>query len=117
MGCLCCFQEHRSTPGRVEALPVLAEGALPPLVYQLRHANSPTPAQPLQSRALFGIWLKVLSVAVFLVMATLLKAAEGIPAGEMVFFRSLFAIFPIVAFLAWRGELIEGAKTRRPGGH
>ncbi len=66
---------------------------------------------------MFGIWLKVLSVAVFLVMATLLKAAEGIPAGEMVFFRSLFAIFPIVAFLAWRGELIEGAKTRRPGGH
>lgn len=56
-------------------------------------------------------------MGVFLAMATLLKAAEGIPPGEMVFFRSLFAVIPIIAFLAWRRELLEGLKTRKPIGH
>jgi drug/metabolite transporter (DMT)-like permease len=64
-----------------------------------------------------GIGFKVISVAVFLSMASLLKASEGIPPGEMVFFRSFFGIVPIVIFLAWRGELIEGVKTSRPMGH
>lgn len=53
----------------------------------------------------------------FLTMATLLKSANAIPSGEMVFFRSFFAIFPIIAFLAWRRELIAGMRTSRPGGH
>lgn len=70
-----------------------------------------------QSRPLLGIGLKVLSVGVFLAMATLLKAAKGIPAGEMVFFRSLFAVIPIGAFLVWRREFIAGLKTSRPGSH
>jgi drug/metabolite transporter (DMT)-like permease len=70
-----------------------------------------------QSRPLLGIGLKVLSVGVFLAMASLLKAAKGIPPGEMVFFRSLFALIPIIAFLVWRGELLTGTRTSRPGGH
>ena len=64
-----------------------------------------------------GIAFKVVSVAVFLSMASLLKASEGIPPGEMVFFRSFFGIVPIVVLLAWRGELAEGVKTARPWGH
>jgi drug/metabolite transporter (DMT)-like permease len=76
-----------------------------------------TAATPQQARPLRGIGFKVASVGVFLTMATLLKAAEGIPAGEMVFFRSLFAVIPVVIFLAWRRELIEGLKTKRPLGH
>ena len=64
-----------------------------------------------------GIWLKVISVCFFLAMASLLKAADGVPPGQLVFFRSFFAILPIVVFLAWRGELIEGFKTKRPLGH
>lgn len=70
-----------------------------------------------QQRALLGIGLKVASVCVFIGMATLLKAAEGVPTGELVFFRSFFAIFPIVIFLAWRGELASGLKTSHPFGH
>lgn len=66
---------------------------------------------------LLGIGLKVASVGVFLAMATLLKATDGIPAGELVFFRSLFAIVPIVIFLAWRRELAAGWRTQRPMGH
>jgi drug/metabolite transporter (DMT)-like permease len=73
--------------------------------------------QATQSRALVGIGFKLCSVAVFLAMSSLLKAADGVPPGEMVFFRSLFAIIPIVIFLAWRRELREGSKTNRPGGH
>jgi drug/metabolite transporter (DMT)-like permease len=64
-----------------------------------------------------GIGLKVISVAVFLTMASLLKASEGIPPGQMVFFRSFFAILPIVVFLAMRRELLEGVKTTRPMAH
>jgi drug/metabolite transporter (DMT)-like permease len=64
-----------------------------------------------------GIGLKVVSVCVFLSMASLLKASPGVPPGEMVFFRPFFGIVPIIIFLAWRGELIEGVKTSRPLGH
>lgn len=64
-----------------------------------------------------GIGLKVASVAVFLTMASLLKASEGVPPGQLVFFRSFFAILPIVVFLTLRGELVAGLKTGRPLGH
>lgn len=63
-----------------------------------------------------GIVFKVASVCIFVSMATLLKAAE-VPAGQMVFFRSFFAVFPIIAFLAWRGQLVDGFRTSRPLGH
>jgi drug/metabolite transporter (DMT)-like permease len=68
---------------------------------------SGTPA----NAALTGIAFKVVSVLVFLVMSSLLKACDGIPAGELVFFRSSIGIIPVMIFLAWRGQLIEGFKT------
>ena len=43
-----------------------------------------------------GILLKVVSVAAFVAMASLIKAAGRVPAGEIVFFRSAFAILPIL---------------------
>ncbi|QQR41192.1 DMT family transporter [Devosia rhizoryzae] len=64
-----------------------------------------------------GILLKVLSVGCFVVMATLLKATETIPSGQMVFFRSFFALLPVLAFLAWRGRLNRAFQTDRPLGH
>jgi len=66
---------------------------------------------------LTGIAFKVASVIVFLAMAALLKAAEGVSAGELAFFRSFFAIIPVVVFLAWRGELVSGVKTKYPMRH
>lgn len=66
---------------------------------------------------LTGIAFKVASVVIFLAMSALLKAAEGIPAGELAFFRSAFAILPVVIFLAWRRELISGMKTKYPMRH
>lgn len=64
-----------------------------------------------------GIGLKLASVAAFLAMASFLKASGDLPPGQLVFFRSFFAILPIVVFLAVRRELIEGAKTGRPLSH
>lgn len=64
-----------------------------------------------------GILLKIASVCCFVVMATMLKATHTIPSGEMVFFRSFFAMLPVLAFLAWRGNLAVAFKTKRPLGH
>lgn len=74
----------------------------------------PAPVAPARN-PLTGIALKIASVLVFLVMSALLKASEGVPAGELVFFRSFFGLLPVVIFLAGRGELREGVKTRALG--
>jgi len=50
-------------------------------------------------------------------MATMLKATHTIPAGEMVFFRSFFAMIPVLGWLAWKGHLSYAFATKRPLGH
>src|SRR6188768_4292820 len=76
------------------------------------------PAPPATAnRTLRGIGFKVASVIVFLAMAALLKAAQGVPAGELAFFRSFFAIIPVVVFLAFKRELVSGVKTKYPLRH
>ncbi|RCS23267.1 DMT family transporter [Phyllobacterium salinisoli] len=52
-----------------------------------------------------GIGFKVASVCVFVGMSSLLKASEGIPVGQLVFFRSFFAIFPVLVYLAFTHQL------------
>jgi len=76
-------------------------------------------ASPAQHRGgpLRGIVLKVVSVCFFVVMATLLKATETIPAGELVFFRCFFAILPVMGWLLWRGQMRAALHTRNPMGH
>jgi drug/metabolite transporter (DMT)-like permease len=64
-----------------------------------------------------GILLKVVSVAVFVAMASFIKAAGQVPAGQIVFFRSFFAIFPILLVLSFRHELRGAFSTSRPGSH
>lgn len=65
-----------------------------------------------------GIGLKILSVAVFMGMATCIKAAaEHVPAGEAVFFRSFFAIPPILIWLALSGRVRTELATKNPMGH
>lgn len=69
-------------------------------------------------RPLRGIALKLGSVLVFIVMASMIKAvADHVPAGQAVFYRSLFAIPVIVAWLAMRHELATGFRTANPLGH
>lgn len=68
-------------------------------------------------RPLVGILFKLASVIIFVAMSSFIKAAGDVPAGQIVFYRSFFAIFPILIFLGVRGELRNGWKTTRPGGH
>src|SRR5215207_1224851 len=39
------------------------------------------------------------------------------PTGEIVFFRSAFAIAPLLAWLLWRGDLVDAVRTSNIGGH
>ena len=43
--------------------------------------------------------------------------SEAAPLGQIVFFRSFFALIPLMIFLAWRHEFPSGLHTRRPLGH
>ncbi|MFT7106087.1 MAG: drug/metabolite transporter (DMT)-like permease [Yoonia sp.] len=54
----------------------------------------------------------------FMVMASLIKAASAdVPPGQAVFFRSFFALPIILGWLAIRQELRNGWKTKNPLGH
>ena len=50
-------------------------------------------------------------------MSTSIKLAGDMPAGEIVFFRSFFAVFPVLALFAWRGELRTALSTKHPFSH
>lgn len=65
-----------------------------------------------------GITLKLCSVAVFMVMSSLIKAtADYAPPGEQMFFRSAFAIPPVLVWL-WLTHRLPGAlRTQNPMGH
>ncbi len=70
-----------------------------------------------ERQPLMGIALKVISVSVFVMMSSLIKSAGMVPSGQIVFFRSFFAIFPIIAMLAWRRELATAFRTTHPVSH
>ncbi len=65
-----------------------------------------------------GIALKLISVAIFLAMQTLIKlGGSGVNPGEITFYRSAFALVPIMGYLLWRGELRRSFITESPLGH
>ncbi|MGM0858192.1 MAG: DMT family transporter [Pseudomonadota bacterium] len=71
-----------------------------------------------QERPARGILLRVLSGALFTGMLVCIKAvSDEVPVGQSVFYRSLFALVPIVVFLVLRREFPGGLATRRPLGH
>lgn len=69
------------------------------------------------SRPLAAILLKVSSIAVFVGMQSFIKLVGVVPAGQIVFYRSFFAMVPILVLLAWTGELRTAFRTDRPGQH
>lgn len=75
--------------------------------------ETPAPVKPL-----LGISLKVLSAFVFTMMAAGLKTlTTRYPVGEIVFFRSIFAMIPLLIWLAWQGDLINAVRTNNVSGH
>ncbi|MCX5515193.1 EamA family transporter [Kaistia algarum] len=70
------------------------------------------------ARPLFGVLLKVISTLAFTAMATQIKfISDRYPAGEVAFFRSAFALIPVLAWVGWRGFFPAVFLTPRIGGH
>lgn len=65
-----------------------------------------------------GLTLKLAAIFLFVIMASLIKAAsEHVPPGQAVFFRSFFALPIILGWLALRHDLRTGLKTENLLGH
>lgn len=65
-----------------------------------------------------AILLKLASALLFALLSALVRyLGESIPLGQQVFFRSAFAVVPVVLIYAWRQELHHALHTRRPLGH
>ncbi|MEM6372185.1 MAG: DMT family transporter [Pseudomonadota bacterium] len=71
-----------------------------------------------QNRPGTAIALKLMAVFLFMVMAAMIKeATQSVPAGQAVFFRSLFAMPVIVAWIWQRGDLREALVPVNLMGH
>lgn len=65
-----------------------------------------------------GISLRVGATFFFTLMVLFIKwLSDEIPVGQVVFFRSAFALIPLVLFLMWTRDFPSGLSTKRPGGH
>lgn len=64
-----------------------------------------------------AIGLKLLSALLFAMMSALVRQLGDVaPVGQLVFFRSAFAIPPVLLIYAFRGELMATLYTKRPLG-
>ena len=64
-----------------------------------------------------SIFFKLISAIMFAAMSALVRDLGLVaPVGQMVFFRSAFAIVPVVLIYAIRGELMSAVRTKRPFG-
>lgn len=64
-----------------------------------------------------AIGLKLISALLFAAMSALVRQLGDVaPVGQMVFFRSVFAILPVMVIYAIRGELSSALRTGRPFG-
>ncbi|MCW2310242.1 DMT family transporter [Rhodobium gokarnense] len=69
-------------------------------------------------RPVLGVILKIASGLVLTGMVMLVKiVGERIPIGEVVFARTFFSLFPILAMIAIRGELGSALRLHRPKLH
>ncbi|MEM8877350.1 MAG: DMT family transporter [Pseudomonadota bacterium] len=65
-----------------------------------------------------GIACKLIAVVLLSSMSAWIKwIGDAVPTGQVVFYRSLFAIPPILAYMAWSGMFPVALKTGRPLGH
>ncbi|MFE1598702.1 DMT family transporter [Methylobacterium sp. ID0610] len=81
------------------------------------HSANGRPAS--SGRPYLGIGLKVLSALAFTLMSAGVKglADRQFPTGEIVFFRSSFAILPLLIWLGWQGGIIPAVRTSNLRGH
>jgi drug/metabolite transporter (DMT)-like permease len=69
-------------------------------------------------KPVFAITLKILSALAFTLMSAGIKAVSArYPTGQMVFFRSAFALVPLLAWLSWQGDLINAVRVSSMSAH
>ncbi len=66
-----------------------------------------------------AVLLKSLSALLFALLSACVRyvGEQGVPLGQIVFFRAAFAILPVVLIYTWRDELVDAVRTGRPLGH
>ena len=104
-----CDRHQGRLMGFARAQPILRcrDSILPasPLLGTPGACTRPTPSRP--------SLLKIASALIFAVMAALVRyLGAAYPVGQVVFFRSAFAIVPVVVIYAWRAR----ARGRHPHG-
>ena len=85
-----------------------------------RTATSPATdfAAPDTVKPLIGVSLKVGSALVFTIMSAGIKyVGSDYPTGQVVFFRSAFALVPLAIWLSFRGDLVRAVRTSDPRSH
>ncbi len=91
-----------------------------PLIKALRRSGSRARERLYGPQNVYlGVGLFTVATLLFIVMGALVRylATRGVPLGEVVFARSLFALVPLMAWLAWRGELPGALHTKHPWRH
>ncbi|ANE76915.1 DMT family transporter [Dickeya solani] len=69
-------------------------------------------------KAKLGILLKIMSALCATLMLACVKGLHGaIPTGEVIFFRSFVALFPLLLWLKLQGSITESIKTQNIFGH
>ena len=65
-----------------------------------------------------GVSLKILSALAFTLMAATIKlASTGYPIGQLIFFRSAFALVPLLIWLAVSDAVVNAVRTHNLKGH
>ena len=65
-----------------------------------------------------GISLKVMATLSSTLMLACVKGLDGaLPVGEVIFFRSLVGVMPLLIWLKCQGGIAQGIKTRNVKGH
>lgn len=65
-----------------------------------------------------GVSLKILSALAFTLMAASIKLATAdFPTGQLIFFRSAFALLPLVVWLAMTDAVVNAVRTQNLKGH
>jgi drug/metabolite transporter (DMT)-like permease len=73
---------------------------------------------PGQAQPITGIALKIASTLSFTAMATLIKLlSDRFPTGELTFFRSFFALIPVLVWVVYRGQFPTVFFTKNIGRH
>ena len=70
-----------------------------------------------EHRPLLGIALKVGAVFCFITMFTFVKLSGQVPPGQIVFFRSFFALVPVLIWIFVRGHGLAAFRTSDLKGH